>query len=272
MSERGQTERTMSGDAVRIPAGVAVPDADRVYVSDELGHLSALDAATGELLATSDIRAVPLAAAGPTLVAVRAPTAGDPGEVVLVDATGDRFEIRWRDRLLDDAATPGAAALEPVDVAAELGDDQVQVTADVRTRYRGGAAASDDIIAAATTDRRHTVRFRRDDGRPLERSTSDVGAGTPTHREGDVAAQPAGMPNRWRIVDTASGRSLGDVELDDGTDEVAVVGDRVVYRVTETDGTRRRRYLRSRDRATGALRWSRLIDDVALAPRPPLPQ
>jgi len=284
----------VSDGALQVPSGIAVPEVSRVYVRGRDGHVEALDARTGVLQGRSDFAAEPLAANGSDLLAVRLPTGADAGEVVMARTKDDEFEVLWRAPLLDEKTHRAmASVLEDVRLAAAFVDDLVEVTADVSTRYRGGAAASDKLIDRANVDRRLTLRLRRDNGETVERETIEHAAGqgettqralagSRTTQSGGADAKAAAArsiqrgkaPNQWTIVDAPSGDSVADVELDDGTEEAAIVGDQVMYRVAETDadGTSRRRYLRSRNVETGGTNWSRLIEETELIPQPPLPQ
>jgi hypothetical protein len=265
----------MAQGVVPIPGGVAVPATDRLYVSGADGGLEVLDAATGTLLGHADVDAVPITAAGTDVVAVRAPTADDPGEIVLVDVRGDDPAVRWRTPLIEAAGHADIAqGLTHVDIGADVDDTVIRVVADAHARYRGGAHASDERIEAARRDDRHVVVVDRGSGEVVERtSTAANGTAQAAPRPGDRGVRPTRDVSTWEVVDEDLDQAVADVTLDAGTDAAALVGDTVVYRVNEptADGASVRHTLRSRAIDSDADTWTHPLGETRQAPRPPLP-
>lgn len=269
----------MAQGVVPIPGGIAVPAAGRLYLSSADGGLEVLDAANGTLLGRAEVDAVPIVAAGGDILAVRAPTAEDPGEIVLVDVDGDRPAVRWRTPLIDAAAHAEIAqGLDRVDLGADVRDAVVRVIADVHRRYRGGAHASDERIAAARRNDRHVIVVDRGSGDVVERTTTGAaatgGTGTAAPASGDRTLRRRSRDaSTWEIVEEASGRTVADVTLDARADAAALVGDAIVYRVAEStpDGGSVRHSLHSRAIDAGSDGWSHPLGETRQVPRPPLP-
>lgn len=273
----------MSDTAVCIPSGVAVPATNRAFVRGPDGRVEALDAGTGIVIERSDVAATPVAAAGDEVVAVRPPSAADAGEVALLVAGGETLGTRWRVPLLD-GGTLGAvaAALDHVAVAAQVDGDVVRVAADLQTRYRGGAAPGDEVLDAAHGDRRYVLVLRRDTGEAVDRDVTDIDPATIDlgASAGDVASSTAVAASepiaaerayRWTVGGQRAGPPVPD--HDPAGAAATVVGDRIVYEVTERDpgGAAVRRFLRGRDVDTDEPAWSHLIDETPVVPQPPLP-
>lgn len=73
----------------------------------------------------------------------------------------------------------------------------------------------------------------------------------------------------WHVFSAETGERITSLPFDPGTEEVAVVNDRVLYLVVEDRGMTRRRSLRCRNLHTAELMWShRLAEETRKAPPP----
>jgi hypothetical protein len=84
--------------------------------------------------------------------------------------------------------------------------------------------------------------------------------------------EPGDHGPTWQVFSAETAERITSLPLEPGTEEVAVVSQKVVYLVVEDLGTTRRRSLRSRDLATGDAIWSQVLDEqIKRAPPPPPP-
>lgn len=75
----------------------------------------------------------------------------------------------------------------------------------------------------------------------------------------------------YRAFDVVEGNLVARLPWEAGTDDAAVVGDRVVYSVVEDSAGLRRRFLRARDLTTGQTVFTHLVSEEAIRPAPPPP-
>ena len=267
-------ENSMASTSLRIPRGILLPDLHRILVATRDGRFILLNAATGAPLAETNLAAEPLVAVGELVVAARAPQARDLGEVTLLRITDDRIVVVWSVPLLDHALhAPLAVDLDRVELNAKLDGDEIVVYADVHTRYGGGAMPDERRLAEAAGDHRLLVRLRRSDGEVVARiPVPEMKQPSDTSIPGRTL-RPSRAPNRWELAAGEFDEAAVEVDLDEGTDAATVVGDEVIYHVTEVDpkSNTQRSYLRSATLATGQLRWSRLLEESTAKPRPPPP-
>lgn len=261
--------RTPPGDTVKVASGVAAPSPGLVYIHDAAGELAVVDLASGVVVARAAVDAEPIAVDGPDLLAVRPPTATDPGSIVVLRLDGSGLENLLTAPAVDPESLGRVSAwFDRAECRGEFDGDTAVVVTDLHTRYRGGAAADAELLDEVDAVHRTTRVVDRTSGNTLDLRTERIDPARASMTNLDGSDRP---PNAEVGAAADSGRDAPTVSTAPGAESVAVVGDHVVYRTVEHADGVDRHYLHGASRDGSGEPWSHLIDVVRLSPEPPLP-
>lgn len=246
----------MRPTSVRIPAGVAVPDAERCYVL-VAGQVEMIDLGSGEVLDRVPCDAEPVAADARHVLAAALPTAVDGGRVVDLRVDESTLTVRSERALLTaDVLADAAPFVDRAEVRADVADAIATIVVDVPHRYAGGAAPDDELLARSRFVLRTTIRIDLSTGDEIDRVAERLAPGDArdhpgAHHPGDD--DPA--------------------DLGPGVIHRVLAGNHVVVEtvdIDESDGVERR-HLRVTDTTGAAPTWRHLIAETPLRPATPPP-
>jgi len=186
-------------DSLAASSGIAVPSAERSFVRGASGTVQMLHLESGDLVAEADIDARPAAADAHGVLVVRVPTIDDRGEVALIGARERNLVVTNQTELIDASTYREIGQwVDSVATQAHLDEHRAILTADVHTRYTGGAAPSEDLLEEANAVHRFRIVIDRQTGATIEHDHTRLG---PT----DVALELTPQVDSLTVVDVATG-------------------------------------------------------------------
>jgi len=177
---------------LKIPHGIALPDEDRLYVTGMDKAIHCLQLHRGNLLARTDLAAVPLTAQYDTVIAWH-PFSNQPNtlQLIALQIQDGGIHLIWEQNL----ALPAwvAVTTEEADgflVEATIQDEELLVTWEAHGRYRGGAPPPAQVEAAATQAAGHVVHL------DLQRGTVRAEQAVPLPARETATVPPVTSPQR----------------------------------------------------------------------------